>query len=84
MSTSAKVSGGVAVAKWRLSRVRMNTEYLDRTAVPAPFDIPILLSRLFPRLGAFFRRRWRHWFPCCFTEHGWRSRRGAKRAVGPA
>ena len=39
---------GAAVSKWRLARVSMTKEYLERPAVPAPLDLPIFLSKLFP------------------------------------
>ena len=46
--TYFKVVQGAAVAKWRLARVSMTNEYLERPAVPAPLDLPIFLSKLFP------------------------------------
>ena len=46
--TYFKVVQGAAVAKWRLARVSMTNEYLERPAVPAPLDLPIFFSKLFP------------------------------------
>ena len=36
---------GSASASWRMSRVATNVEYIQRASVPAPLDLPILLSR---------------------------------------
>ena len=37
---------GVASASWRMSRVATNLAYIQRSSVPAPFDLPLLLFRL--------------------------------------
>ena len=37
---------GVASASWRMSRVATNLAYIQRSSVPAPFDLPLLALRL--------------------------------------